>query len=133
MHVPDVHSNKHTCNTCGHEFNSKKEMIDHAGVEHQLIYTQNTNSLFPCGFCPRGFETQEAFRNHIQEKHTKSQTVNEQGFECVDCGNMSNSILLLMEHKRQMHYKKKLCSFWHGNGNGCRFPAPQRSVAEYKL
>ena len=127
-HVPDVHSQKHTCNTCAAEFNSKKEMVDHAGVEHELVYTQQTNRpLFPCGFCPQGFETQHAFNIHIQEKHTKSSAQTESGpnYECYDCGSMCNSKPLLMEHKRQSDYKKTLCSFWHGNGNGCRFPAPQ--------
>ena len=65
-HVPEVHKNRNTSKTCQAEFNSLKEMVDHASVAHELVYKQARQlpvnladrPLFPCGFCTAGFQTQ---------------------------------------------------------------------------
>ena len=132
-HVPEVHKSKNTCKTCNAEFNSLKEMVDHAGNAHELVYRQATQAtgnqserqIFPCGFCPAGFETQLEFNKHIKEQHTRQtvQKISEATLECYDCGHKYNNKIELMEHKGKEHYKKKLCSFYHSYGYGCRFPA----------
>ena len=127
-HVPEVHKSRNTCKTCQAEFNSLREMVDHASVAHELVYKQARQlpvnfvdrPLFPCGFCTAAFETQLEFNKHTQEQHTRNK---ETILECYDCGQKSNNKLQLMEHKRSEHYKKKLCSFFHSYGYGCRFPA----------
>ena len=131
-HAPEVHKSKNICNTCKADFNSLKEMVDHASVAHELVYYQATQQsanvrdrpLFPCGFCTAAFETQLEFYKHTQEQHTLERNT-EANFECYDCGHKSSNKIQLMEHKRKDHYKKKLCSYYHSYGIGCRFSARQ--------
>ena len=40
--------------------------------------------------------------------------------KCYDCQNMFSTKEQLMNHKKENHYKKKLCSFYHKHGN-CRY------------
>ena len=37
-HMVDVHSTKHTCNSCDAVFPTNNNMIEHAGNEHGFIY-----------------------------------------------------------------------------------------------
>ena len=136
-HIADTHSSKFTCKTCKNEFNTNQEMLEHVDLTHGFVYTQGTQQpstaqqtpLFPCGFCPDAFLTQIDFTKHTQEKHTRhtwqESNAPSTALECYDCGHKSDTKIQLMEHKRQVHYKKKLCVYWHGNGRGCRFPSKQ--------
>ena len=40
--------------------------------------------------------------------------------KCYDCESMFLSKDLLMKHKKEQHYKQRLCNFYHKHGN-CRF------------
>ena len=53
------------------------------------------------------------------------QEQNQSSVECYDCGDKLGNKNELINHKREAHHKKKLCSFFHGNGQPCRFPAQQ--------
>ena len=135
MHVPEVHSTKFTCKTCNFEFISQKVLVEHATNAHPLVYSQQTHQsstaqerpLFPCGFCNATFETKRDFDIHTQERHTRPrvQEQNQSSVECYDCGDKLCNKNELINHKREAHHKKKLCSFFHGNGRPCRFPAQQ--------
>ena len=90
-HMVDVHSTKHTCNSCEAVFPTKKDMIEHARTNHGFNYIKNG---------------QKNAQNSI---------------ECHDCQGSFNNKFELMEHKKAQHYKKRLCSYYHGTGWGCRF------------
>ena len=88
-HMVDVHSTKHTCNSCAAVFPTKNNMIEHAGIEHGYIYNKSEQS--------------------------------KKEINCHDCQERFTTSFHLMEHKKEKHYKKKLCSYYHGTGWGCRF------------
>ena len=88
-HMVDVHSTRHTCQSCSAVFQTKSEMIIHAGDDHGLVYNKNAGAL-----------------NSIN---------------CHDCDESFKNKFELMQHKEANHYKKRLCSYYHGNGCGCRF------------
>ena len=48
--------------------------------------------------------------------------LSQEAIDCHDCDAIFKRKLDLMEHKKVAHYKTKLCSYYHGNGWGCRFP-----------
>ena len=92
-HMVDIHSTKHTCNSCGEVFPTKNEWNIHVENIHGFKY--NLNNI----------------------PNTE--------MECHDCDRKFTNKFELMQHKREAHYKKRLCSYWHGTGWGCRFPADQ--------
>ena len=56
-----------------------------------------------------------AFNYTNQEKR-------EEEYECFDCGQKVRNKQELMSHKKEKHYKTRLCSFFHGTMTTCRFP-----------
>ena len=42
--------------------------------------------------------------------------------ECYSCGEKLSSRRDLTEHRKNQHFKERLCRFYHGNGFPCRFP-----------
>ena len=88
-HMVDVHSTKHTCQSCSAVFPTKSDMVKHAGDDHGLVYNKNEGAL--------------------------------KSIDCHDCDECFQSKFELMQHKEKNHYKKRLCSYYHGNGWGCRF------------
>ena len=85
----DMHSRKHTCNSCDAVFTTKNYLIEHAGNEHRFNYNKSEQS--------------------------------KKEINCHDCQESFTTSFHLMEHKKEKHYKKKLCSYYHGTGWGCRF------------
>ena len=88
-HMVDVHSTRHTCQSCSAVFPTKSDMIKHAGNDHGLVYNKNEGTL--------------------------------KSIDCHDCQECFHNKFELMQHKEANHYKKRLCSYYHGNGWGCRF------------
>ena len=43
--------------------------------------------------------------------------------ECFDCGEKLGNKQGLMAHKKEKHFKMRLCSYYHGLRTTCRFPA----------
>ena len=83
-HMVDVHSTKHTCNSCEAVFPTKSDMVEHARVNHGFTYNKHGQS----------------------DKH----------IDCHDCEERFKNKFELMEHKKKQHYKKRLCSYYHGTG-----------------
>lgn len=57
-HMVDVHSTRHTCQTCSAVFPTKGEMIKHAGDDHGLVYNKNGGTLnsINCHDCDESFK-----------------------------------------------------------------------------
>ena len=94
-YIVDNHSTVHVCQTCDNRFAAKNELITHIRTVHG--FTQNNAS--------------ESFNEDIRKT-----------IKCFNCGTMLESKESLMKHKREQHWKEKKCAFFHGVGNGCRFP-----------
>ena len=94
-HIVDNHSTVHICQTCDNRFTAKNELLAHMGTVHGL----NPN------------KASEPFHEDVRNT-----------IKCFSCGTMLDSKESLMKHKREQHWKEKKCAFFHGVGNGCRFP-----------
>ena len=81
-----------------------------------------------CRSCGEVFPTKSDWSVHVDHVHgftyTNGNSANQE-MECHDCEGKFANKFELMQHKREAHYKKRLCSYWHGTGWGCRFPASQ--------
>ena len=104
-HVVDNHSNLHICQTCNNRFPSKQELVAHIVREHNFKSTNATIVTAP----------------PISQQNT-SQQMGPNQIKCFDCGIMLPSREDLMRHKKQNHWKQKLCPYYHGVGRGCRYP-----------
>ena len=100
-----------TCNNCGTVFDKATDLVAHIVRVHGFKYSGKIkNRHFPMKYPEQVF-------NQTQQQAPATTEIG-----CFDCPNKFHSKHELMDHKRQVHYKKKLCSFFHGNGHGCRFP-----------
>ena len=62
---------------------------------------------------------------HIVKEHFFSytnETRPDLTIECYDCSEKFNTKPDLVSHKKEKHYKTRLCPFYHGRGCGCNFP-----------
>ena len=96
-HIVDNHSTVHVCQNCDNTFTAKNELIDHMGTVHGL--NQNKASVA------------ESLDGDVRKT-----------IKCFNCGTMLDSKNSLMKHKKEKHWKERKCAFFHGVGNGCRFP-----------
>ena len=109
-HVVDNHSTLHICQTCNNRFPSKQELVAHIVREHNFK-TSNTTNV-----------TAETVTAAPVSQQNTSQQLGPNQIKCFDCGIMLPSREDLMKHKKQHHWKTRLCKFYHGTGRGCRFP-----------
>ena len=101
-HIVDNHSTLHICQTCNNRFPSKQELVAHIVREHNF---KSTNQIAA----------------PVAQQNTNQQLGPNQ-IKCFDCGTMLPSREDLMKHKKDHHWKQKLCPYYHGVGRGCRFP-----------
>ena len=74
--------------------------------------------------CEAVFSTKSDLIEHARKDHGFNYNKNGQStkdINCHDCEDSFSNSFHLMEHKKEKHYKKKLCSYYHGTGWGCRF------------
>ena len=96
----------------------KNEHINHAVDNHSPKHT--------CETCKAEFSTKHKLLQHIFQAHAFTYTANTQPdhkLKCYDCSESFSTKPELMNHKTQTHFKTRLCSFYHGTGRGCKFPA----------
>ena len=94
-HIVDNHSTVHICQNCDNKFAAKTDLIAHMETDYGL--NQNKAPEISHGY-------------------------NGNTIKCFSCGTMVENKDSLMKHKREQHWKEKMCAYFHGSGNGCRFP-----------
>ena len=91
-----------------------------------LIHIGDTHSpKFARGACGEEFTDMQKKIEHTMVAHAfvySNQEKREEEYECFDCGQKVRNKQELMSHKKEKHYKKRLCSFFHGTMTTCRFP-----------
>ena len=107
-HIVDIHSTWHKCQTCGENFNKKEDLVDHIEKKHSMKRRVN-------------FQT-EPQPNMVRESPSPNVVQGTNTQVCFDCGNGFTNKHELINHKKQLHFKLKLCPHYHGSGRGCRFP-----------
>ena len=118
------------CNNCGLVLNKSADLVAHIVTMHGFNYSGPIKN--------KHYPMKHQVLSPNQERPTPLQArphVQPDGlwgagegpslaeFKCFDCSNKFSSKHELHEHKRQAHSKQKLCSYFHGNGRGCKFPA----------
>ena len=137
-HISSVHGAGHICLTCNNAFRTQEEMIKHVVATHPKSKKKVHEKCVTCG---EEFTKVEKLTEHILRNHTmlkangQSNMAGQQlvkiwplqesiryidSIKCYDCQNTFGSKDQLMNHKREKHFKKKLCSFYHKHGN-CRY------------
>ena len=67
----DIHSTKHTCNSCEAVFSTKNDMIEHARKDHGFNYKKNGQKEIDCHDCQDSFSSSFHLMEHKKEKHYK--------------------------------------------------------------
>ena len=78
-----------------------------------------------CLSCKEVFPSKGDMIKHAGDVHGLKYNLNEGNnfkISCHDCEEICSTKHELYNHKKEKHYKKRLCSYYHGNGWGCRFP-----------
>ena len=104
------------CHHCDFITNDEDTHINHMVDVHSTKHT--------CYSCEAVFPTKNDMIEHARIDHGFIYNKNGQStknIDCHDCDESFSNKFELMEHKKAKHYKKKLCSYYHGTGWGCRF------------
>lgn len=127
--VGGVQQNK-KCNNCGLVLNKSADLVAHIVTMHGFNYSGPIrNKHYPMKhqvLPPKQANPVPTNQTSQTKPNQTSHNTNIQSlanFKCFDCPNKFNSKHELHQHKRQVHSKQKLCSYYHGTGRGCRFPA----------
>ena len=119
----------------GHEvYEYKFDTCDHKSADiavmkkHVKLHNQEIN----CKACQYKSKDEHEFIEHAikyhsySSKQTQRQTSGEvlvgPMIECYSCGEKLATKWELTVHRKQHHFKERLCKFYHGNGSPCRFP-----------
>ena len=100
--------------------NDETEFLNHSSDMH--------SPKFNCGACGLEFSETQKRLEHVMSRHAfnyKNCEGNADVYECFDCGERMGSKQALIAHKKDNHYKTRLCSYFHGSMITCRFPAQQ--------
>ena len=140
-HVSEIYVKFHKCRTCARVFVNNEDLVAHVVKEHSFM---KGNSADKCTVCGEEFLSVDPFIHHILRVH---HLVNEEtlvtteagiqlervmptpsaaGFKCYDCNKDVGERSNLMKHKREDHYKQRMCKRYHEN-NYCRF-SPRECV-----
>ena len=101
---------------------------------HHCIFTTNDETIHinhmvdihgtkhTCLSCQAVFPSKGEMINHAGDVHALKYSSNETNYiKCHYCEESLSSKVELYNHKKRKHFKKRLCSYYHGNGWGCRF------------
>ena len=104
------------CHHCDFITNDEDTHINHMVDVHSTKHT--------CYSCEAVFPTKNDMIEHARIDHgfiyNNSGQLNKH-ITCHDCQESFTTKFELMEHKKKQHYKKRLCSYYHGTGWGFRF------------
>ena len=135
-HISRVHGAGNNCLTCNSSFKTHEDMIKHVVDVHQCDKKLVKEKCVSCG---QEFAKVEYLTEHILRHHTMLTATGQAHMagqqlvkiwplqeslknlvKCFDCQNMFESKGQLINHKKERHYKQKMCNFYHKHGN-CRF------------
>ena len=125
-HVVDAHKMKEPvkekCVSCGEQFKMIEHLTEHILRHHTMLTSKGQSNLVGQQFV-RLWPNQEQQRNQNQEQRrnqNQEQLRNQNNKNCYDCGDMFSNHEQLMGHKKEKHYKEKLCNYYHKQGS-CRY------------
>ena len=130
----------YTCNICKKLFESDQQLRNHT-KEHKRIQEQiikchhcdfMTNDAdtfmnhtvvvhkrnFKCLTCELVFSSESELAMHAGQAHGldySKQKSSNKSIDCHDCEESFHNKFELMAHKKVKHFKKRLCSYYHGN------------------
>ena len=131
-HISDSHIKTSICHTCKKSFRGKEALTAHVIAEHAMKSVQKTDR---CSECGKIFPTVEALISHLVKDHylvnpqradevTRAGSQLEQNWavsgssiKCYDCNETVVNKSELVRHKRQNHYKQKMCRAFHEYGH----------------
>ena len=105
------------CDYCNFQTKDESEHINHVVDNHSPKHI--------CDTCSAEFAIKNKLVEHIVKEHCFSytnETRPDLTVECYDCSEKFNTKPDLVNHKKEKHYKTRLCPFYHGRGRGCNFP-----------
>ena len=116
QHMKEHHRQKNQmikCHYCDFNTNDADLHMSHVSDTHSPKYN--------CRSCDAVFPTPEERIKHATDIHgfKYSET---KDIDCHDCEDRFSNKFQPLEHKKAIHYKKRLCSYYHGTGWGCRYP-----------
>ena len=144
-HVMQEHTmkrpSKEKCSVCGKDFNNVEELVQHIVREHHKV--SNNQDVQTCATCGNKVTSKDDLVLHIIGQHSlvldnedstpaglqlkqlmpDNNNMSLPGspkFKCFECGVDAAEYSELMNHKREKHFKQKLCRSFHSNGY-CRF------------
>ena len=121
------------CLTCGNKFETKDEFIGHVVTEHAMKPKNHK-----CSTCDQEFNDTDNLNLHIIRQHSliendQSTVAGRQlkqvwpidkavslNHKCFQCGHIVHEQKDLIKHKRESHYKQKMCNSYSNYGY-CRF------------
>ena len=92
--------------TCGQEFEMVERLTEHR-LRHHTMLTPGGQSNMAGKQLVKIWPLQESLQSQGNIK-------------CYDCESMFLRKDIIMKHKKENHYKQRLCNFYHKHGN-CRF------------
>ena len=108
--------NKFNCLICDFSLNTQQGVEKHIMDKHECQW-----EIFNCGNCNKAFTSQEQFKNHSYQCHSKVNTM------CGDCDFEAQNILDLKQHTRTHHQATRF------KCNLCKFRAPEKSVLKMHI
>lgn len=125
----DNHERKHTgekpykCHYegCERAFSIKSGLQTHIKVVHQ-------NFRFQCDECEAEFSSSVARRNHKLVKHST-----ERAFSCGDCGKCFATNSFLLQHRRNVHLKKRRPKLTAKTDEVNKVPKPKREFTPKQM
>ena len=136
-HINTVHrpQSNNKCNNCEMVFDNSSDLVAHIVRTHGFRYTQSgiKNTQYPMKY-PQQEKSPKPRQvpNQVQPNQTPHNQTTQRPklpypsikeFGCYDCPERFHFKQEMMQHKREKHFKKKLCSYFHGVGRGCTYPA----------
>ena len=95
-HHMKSHGEKHLCNKCGKEYNSERQLIEHA---------EACGLVFQCDQCPVDFKQKSSLECHILGEHE-----NQYRFDCEKCDRKFSTTKSLLNHARTHNKREnKVC------------------------
>ena len=134
-HMADAHINVTPCLTCKKTFKGKEALAAHVIKVHAKKSSPTGDKCTQCG---KVFPSIEILMNHIirdhylinprteeatsagqqlEESWSLQQTRSNHLIKCHDCGENVGDRSNIMRHKRERHYKEKLCRAYHEYGH----------------
>ena len=135
-HISESHIKVNKCLTCNKSFKGKEALATHVIADHAMKTSQTGDKCKECG---KMFSNMETLISHLIKTHylvnphrgdevtraghqldqswTMASSRANNSMKCYECGQDVGNKTDMMRHKRENHYKEKLCRSFHEYGH----------------